>query len=228
MNLLYFTLFAICIFGSVLIGYKKLFSITLYALAIGGIVNANFFTSYLYPIDIFGLDFGIDSIIYSLFAFCVLLMYTRFGKKQAHLLCISSVVAIVIAAVFEIFAKIFTGATELATFFRFLILLFSAVTTIISRSGCIELSAYIEKKKKINEYLLVGSGMILNNVVSTLLYLGSVALFLDMSQYDIPSLLLANVYGKSISIAVALFILLLIRLVDKQIAKKNNKSGYIN
>ena len=87
-------------------------------------------------------------------------------------------------------------------------------------SGCIELFAYIEKKKKINEYLLVGSGMILNNVVSTLLYLGSVALFLDMSQYDIPSLLLANVYGKSISIAVALFILLLIRLVDKQIAKK--------
>ena len=228
MNLLFLIIFAVCVFAGVLVGYKKYFSTTLYALAIGGIVNANFFTSYFYPIDVFGLDFGIDAIIYSLFIFCVLLMYTRCGKKQAHLLCVSSVIAIVIAAIFEMFAKIFSGATEAATFIRFVTLLFSAVTTLISMCGCVELFAFIERKRKINEYIVIGGGMLINNIVSTGLYLGSVALISDLSQYDIPGLLLTNMYGKLISIGAALLILLIIRLIDKQIAKKNNKSGYIN
>ena len=70
MNLLYFILFGLFIFLCSLIGGKKYRSTTLYALAIGGAVNANFFHAGFYPIDIFGLSFGIDSIIYSLFIFC--------------------------------------------------------------------------------------------------------------------------------------------------------------
>ena len=79
-----FILFSIIIFLLSLVSYEKFRSTTLYALAIGGAVNANFFYAGNYPIFCFGIPFGIDSIIYTLFLFCVLLMFLKEGKKEGE------------------------------------------------------------------------------------------------------------------------------------------------
>ena len=64
-NFIWLLLFGIFVFSLTLIGYKKYHSTTLYALAIGGVVNANFFHAEYYPISCFDLPFGIDSFIYT-------------------------------------------------------------------------------------------------------------------------------------------------------------------
>ena len=62
-------LISFLIYSLTVVGYKKFRQTTLYALAIGGAVNANFFHALNYPIYCFGLPFGLNNIIYPLFAF---------------------------------------------------------------------------------------------------------------------------------------------------------------
>ena len=111
-----YVLFSVAIFLLTLVGYHKYKMTTLYALAIGGIVNANFFHAQNYPIEFFGLPFGIDSILYTLFVFCVFVMYITEGKKQGYILAISSVVAIIISAAFQLFADLFTKGINAESF----------------------------------------------------------------------------------------------------------------
>ena len=95
MNFIFFVILGISLFLLSMVGYKKFRTTTLYALAIGGAVNANFFHAGNYPINCFGLPFGLDSIIYSLFTFCVIIMFFKSNKKDAYILTLSSIIAII-------------------------------------------------------------------------------------------------------------------------------------
>lgn len=224
MNLLFFVLFAVGIFACSLIGYKKFFSTTLYALAIGGVVNSNFFNSLNFPIDIFGLPFGIDSIIYTLFTYCVILMYLRNGKKQAYYLSVSSVVAIVLSAVFELAANLLHGnISEVAIWNKLFIFLFSAIASIISILACIDLLHIFERKRKRNEYLLMTSGILIATLLNTLIYFPLSGLVTNLSEYNIGLLLLTSFIGKGIALLCALLMLFLLRLIDKFRLKKEKK-----
>ena len=108
MNFIYFLLFSAIIFLLSLVCYEKFRSTTLYALSIGGAVNANFFHAGNYPIMCFGLPFGLDSIIYSVFGYCVILMFLKVSKREAYILTISSVIAIMFSAVMQLVADLFT------------------------------------------------------------------------------------------------------------------------
>lgn len=160
MNFVLFLLFGAGVFSLALIGHKKYHNTTLYALAIGGVVNSNYFHSGNYPIDCFGLPFGIDSLIYILFAFCVIVMLLNDSKKSAYLLAISSIIAIMFSALMELSARLLAGEALGAAweiFQSFAISAFASVVAIVVAVEAIE-----RLKKKYNPYacMALGIGMI--------------------------------------------------------------------
>ena len=208
-----YVLFSVAIFLLTLVGYRKYKMTTLYALAIGGIVNANFFHARNYPIELFGLPFGLDSILYTLFVFCVFVMYITEGKKQGYILAISSVVAIIISAAFQLFADLFTKGINAESFRVFAVFFVSACATMVSIVLLIELLEKI--KSRVNQYLLLLIAMIVVSVVNTLIYCCLVDLVSNHLD-NISELLSASLIGKSIAIASSFVAFYLINIILKK------------
>ena len=209
----FYVLFSVLLFLLTLVGYKKYKMTTLYALAIGGIVNANFFHARNYPIECFGLPFGLDSIIYTLFLFCVFLMYIKEGKKQGYLLALSSVLAIIISAAFQLIVDLFTKGFNVESFRVFGVFFVSAFATSISIVILIEL---LEKvKRKINPYLLLLLSMTLVSIINTVIYCGLVDLVSNPVS-DVFELLLTSFIGKIIAILSSVIPYYLINKIYKE------------
>lgn len=197
MKLFFFMLFGLLVFLLTLVGYRKYRFTTLYALAIGGIVNANFFHAGSYPINCFGLPFGIDSIIYTLFIFCVFLMFIKEGKKQAYLLSISSVLAIIISATFQLATDLLTIGVNMNSFKIFLMFFISAFASIIAIVILLEIFDKI--KNKINKYLLLLISIFVVSIVNSVIYY-PIAMLLGGVSDNIGPLLLTSVLGKLIAL----------------------------
>jgi hypothetical protein len=221
MNLFFFILFAILIFASSLIGYKKYFSTTLYALAIGGVVNANFFNASSYPIDVFGMSFGIDSIIYTLFLYAVAMMYLYYSKKDAYLLTISSVIAIVLAGLFELIANLLAGVNNIDVWHNFIFFMISAFSTWLVTFFILDLISFIEKKKKLNKYIVVIFLIALCSIMNSLMYyiLSGLTNGYDFSKIFV--LVGTSLIGKSISLVMSILMLLVTETIDKKMRKKD-------
>lgn len=202
MNLIYFLIFTVCVFLCALVGGKKYRNTTLYALAIGGVVNANFFHAGNYPIYCFGLPFGIDSIIYTLFVFCVIVMFVKEGKGQAYLLAVSSIVAILFSAIMQLVADILSKGSSLVVWLTFLNFVISALASVVAI--IIMLEVLDKLKNKINQYWLLIIGILIATLINTSLYYP-----LSLVMYGMPNnilrLLMASFIGKFIALFCACF-----------------------
>ena len=203
---------------TILIGYKKFRSTTLYALAIGGVVNANFFHAGNYPIDCFGLPFGIDSIIYTLFAFCVILMFFNEGKGSAYLLAFSSIIAIFFSALMQLIADLLSLGSSMAvwnTFFTF------CVSILASVIGVIVMLEILDKiKGKFNQYILSLFGILIISIINTAIY-SPLSTLINGTPANIGTLLLTSIIGKLFALIISLFVLWIINKINKP---KNNKN----
>ena len=217
MNFIYFLIFSILIFLSLLFGGKKFRSTALYALAIGGVVNANFFHAGNYPIDCFGLPFGIDSIIYTLFVFCVIIMFFESGKRQAYLLSFSSIIAIMFSALMQLVSDLLSNGSSIYVWNSFLNFTISSVASVIAVVIMLEILDKI--KNKTNNYVLLVVGILIATIIDTLIYYP-----LSMLIYGMPSniliLLLTSFIGKIIALLCALLTLFLLKLYDKKHQKQ--------
>ena len=220
MNLLYLTIFGLLIFLSLLIGGKKFRVTALYALAIGGAVNANFFHAENYPIDIFGLSFGIDSIIYSLFIFCIIVTLFQYGKKDAYTLAASSIIAIMLSAIFELISKLLSSGYNNDIWNNFIDFICSSITSIIVIVVIIEILSLLSNKTKLkNQYILLIIGMIIAIVINTPIYYTFESLVHGRPD-NIGELVSTSFLGKLLSIPLAILSLFLINLYDNRHTKK--------
>lgn len=220
MNLLFYVLFGIVIYCCVLIGGKRFRSTCLYALAIGGAVNANYFTARNYPIDIFGLNFGIDSIIYNLFIFCVIIMLFWKGRGQAYLLSASSIIAIIFAAVIQLISDMLSFGYSNEHWVSFFYFLTSSFSSILAVVAVIELLTYLKNKAKLNnEYLLMIIGLLLATVINTPMYYLCESL-IHQNVENAAGLINTSLVGKLITILFSLLGLFLLKLYDKKTNKK--------
>lgn len=209
MNIIYFLLFSVCVFLCALIGGKRFRNTTLYALAIGGVVNANFFHAGNYPISCFGLPFGIDSIIYTLFIFCVVVMFIKEGRGQAYLLAVSSIVAIMFSAVMQLVSDILSKGSSLDVWLTFLTFTISALASIVAVIAMLEL---LEKlKTKVNQYGLLVIGILLATIINTLIYFPA-SLLLNGMPTNIGLMLLTSFIGKILALLCAI---IAFRLINK-------------
>lgn len=219
MNLLYFSLFGLGVFISVLLGGKKFRSTALYALAIGGAVNANYFHSGNYPIDIFGLSFGIDSIIYTLFIFSIIIMLLQYGRKQAYLLSVSSIIAIMFAAFYELIAKILSQGYQGKVWYNFFDFLASSISSIIVIVLLIETIEFLRNKTRFkNQYLLTIVGLLIATLINTPIFY-TFECIVNGTPDNILELVLTSYLGKLLAMIFALLTLYLINLYDKKVVK---------
>lgn len=213
MNFVWFLIAGILIFLSLLLGGKKYRSTALYALAIGGIVNANFFHAGNYPIDCFGLPFGIDSIIYTLFIFCVIVMLLKENKKSAYTLGFSSIIAIVFSAAMQLLADLLSNGSTTKVWLTFLGFIISALASVITIIVMIET---LEKlKNKLNKYLIIIIGIILSTIINTAIYYPLITLINGVPN-NIWTLLLTSFIGKFISLNLSLLTYFLIEVFNKK------------
>lgn len=212
-NFIYLLIFGLLIFTLSLIGYKKFHSTTLYALAIGAVVNANFFHAGFYPIDCFGLPFGIDSIIYTLFSFCIFVMYMRKGKKEALILSISSVIAIMISASFQLIATFLSKGSSYPMWQDFMSLFISSVSSLLGAFvGILFIDKFINR---FNKYLLLVIFIVLISIINSGIFYP-----LSLIIYEVPenifNSLLASLIGKIISICYCVLMYYLMNRIERK------------
>lgn len=218
---IFYLLFSLIVFLLSLAFYERFRSTVLYALAIGGIVNANFFHAGNFPIYCFSLPFGIDSIIYSLFAFCVAVMLIKTNKKEAYILSFSSVIAIMFSALMQLIAELLSKGVSTAMWLDFASFSISAVASVISIAVMLEIVDRM-KKKNINQYVLLVVGMILITFINSIIYYPIVTL-INGTPANILPMLLASVLGKLLSVGLGALTLLLMNKIEKVIEIKKGK-----
>lgn len=221
MNFIYFLLFSIIVFMLSLVCYEKFRATTLYALAIGGAVNANFFHAGKYPIMCLGLPFGIDSIIYSLFAYCVIIMFLKVNKREAYILTFSSVIAIMFSALMQLIAELFIIGSCFAVWKTFINFFVSSVASLIAMSVMLEILNKL-KKKNFNEYFLLIIAMLIVSLLNSLIYY-TIVTWINGAPENIITLLLTSFIGKAIALICALGALYLTNKIEK-IIKIHNTS----
>lgn len=228
MNLLYYIIFSLGIFLCTLIGYKKYFSIVVNAIAVGGVVNSNYWSCMTTPIDIFGFDFGIDAVIYTLYIYCIILMYFRKGKKDAYLMGISGTIAVILASIFEVSAKDLSGGYEsielILIFVRFVI---SATSSLLLIIPMIKIIDILKEKHNVNNFLLIIIGIVFVSVFNTFLHLG-LTWFTYVPILSIEVVLLniaTSLMGRLIGLGCALIAFLVAFLLDKYLFEKKEKAN---
>ena len=221
MNLLFFILFALLLFLSIFLGGKKFRTSALYALAIGSCVNANFFNAQKFPIDIFNHTFGIDSILFTLFIFCVIVLIFEQGKKQAYILGFSSIIAIMLCAVFDVVARSLSEGYKSSNWIIFNDFLISSLVSVFVVVITIELVCFLRTKSIIkNDYLLLIIGLINAVLVNSPLYYLGEALA-HQQKIDILEPLITSWIGEIISCGCGVLTLLLLKLYDSRNTKKD-------
>ena len=213
MDFLFFLLFGVGVFSLSLIGHKKYHNTTLYALAIGGVVNANYFHSGNYPIDCFGLPFGIDSLIYTLFAFCVMVMLLRQDKKSAYLLAVSSIIAILFSALMELAAKALAGGDIVEAGTVFELFLISAVASVIAVIAAVETVHRL--REKCNPYVCMAVGIGLITVINSTIYYTATAFLRDAGE-NIWMYIGTSFAGKAVALVYSLIALKILNLLQKK------------
>jgi hypothetical protein len=222
MGFIYFLIFSVVLFLLSLVSYEKFRSTTLYALAIGGAVNANFFHAGNYPIVCFGISFGIDSIIYSLFAFCVILMYLKENKREAYILSFSSVIAIMFSACMQLVSNLLTVGSSVAVWKEFSNFAVSTIATVITIFIMLETINKL-KQKNINQFVLLIIGMLIVSVVNSSIYYTAVTLINRVPE-NIWNLMLGSLIGKFIAILCSLGVLYLSTKIDAIILRRKQKN----
>lgn len=223
MNFLWFLIFSLIVFLMSLICYESFRSTTLYALAIGGAVNANFFHAGNYPIMCFGLPFGIDSIIYSLFAFCIVIMLLKTNKKEAYILSFSSIIAIMFSASMQLVSNLFTSGSTAIAWQTFLTFTVSVIASLIAIWAMIEIINYL-KKKNANEYILLILGMLIVTFINSLIYY-PLATIINKVPENIIQLSITSIMGKLIAVVWGILAFYLMNKIEKVIKNRNSQKS---
>lgn len=223
MKILFLVILAIICFSLVWVGGKKYNSTALYALAIGGAVNANFFHAGSYPINCFGLNFGIDSIIYTLFIFCVIVMYIKQGRTEAYILTASSIIAVLFSAIMQLLADLLTIGSNVTSWIMFANFVVSCVASLIAIISIVELLHFL-RNKKFNQYLKIILCLIIATVINSIIYYSVSCLLYGVPQ-NFDNLLIASLIGKSIAIIISIISFAICNCV---INYKNNKNNLNN
>lgn len=217
MNFIWFLIFSVVVFLLSLVCYEKYKFTTLYALAIGGAVNANFFHAGNYPIMCLGLPFGLDSIIYSLFAYCIIIMFLKENKKEAYILTISSLIAIMFSAAMQLIADLYSIGSCYLAWKPFINFSVSAIASLISVWAMLEILDKL-KNKKVNEYALLIIGMLIVSFINSSIYY-TLATWINGTPENILTLLLTSFIGKLIALICSIGTLFLTNKIEKIIKR---------
>lgn len=142
-----------------------------FTIAIGAVIGANIYNASAYPIEIGGLVCGIDSIVYTIFAFCLLFMYIFYGKKDMKVVLYTSMFSIFFTAFLFLMGNISqTGYTD-AVMLSFLSYLSSILATYLAVHAMVWVFQKL-RSKNTNIFLSILVALIVVLVVNSTVYFG--------------------------------------------------------
>ena len=200
MNVVYLALIGLGLFLCLAILRKWFDSFILIAFSIGAACNANFYHAGTTPVVAGPFVFAIDSILFTLFVYTIIVKYLHYSLKEAKNMAIASIVAIVLSAVIEFLAKLNSFGYSNALLLNSIYYIFSALGSLV---GIWLMLYFLEHTKNMNVYLRIAIAIVIGGVInSTIYYLGMFIINGHIENF--LGVLLGSYIGKLYSIGLAL------------------------
>lgn len=174
MNITILIIIALLCFGATTVFRHISDSKTLISVAIGCAINSNIYNSVSMPIKFAGMVFGIDSVLYTLFMFTVIVKAKDYSIAEAKDMTISTIIAILVSALIEFSAVWSFSGIDRSELNRTASYLLSALGTfagIWTMLWCFR----IFEEKKINIYLTFAVGVIIASLINSSIYFCGIA-----------------------------------------------------
>lgn len=175
MNIIYIVLLAVILFTILALSFLPFKKEVLYIFAIGSLINSNIFNGVDFPISIFGLNVGVDGIIYTLFLYCVFLSYFYYGKKTCMALTATAIISMVFSAIIQQVAYFGSKGFSLEYFFDFLTFVIGALATYLIVSFFVWFFEKIQKAK-LSKILVITISILIANIAFSFIYYGFFAI----------------------------------------------------
>lgn len=205
-NILFFSIFIVVIFVLFFIALKIFNKNALYTVGIGSIIGANIYNIGSYPIVIGNFVFGLDSIIYTLFVFCVLLMYIDYGKDDMKSLLYTSLASIFFTALLAFAGTYSQSGLSTGLIWSSLSYINSIIATFIAIWAMIFAYDWL-KKRKVNIYFIMVIVLLIALILNTVIYFSLTSLYTGTLGSSFVSSLIGSSIGKVIASIICLFIL---------------------
>lgn len=174
----------------------------LYTIAIGFAVNANIYNSFTTPVTCGNIVFAVDSILYTGFMFTIMICAREYGIKKAKIITSSTIAAILLSAVIELFANMSAfgyGNAQITKLFSYV---FSAIGTF---AGVWVMLWIYEKldKRRLNVYVNFAICVLLASIINSAIFYGFNVLTSGVAE-NFGWILLGSYIGKVFSILLGL------------------------
>jgi len=176
----------------------------LFTVAIGSIIASNIYHIGNYPIQVGNFIFGLDSILYTLFLFCIIVMLVFYDEKSAKTLMYSSVASICFTAIIQFLASLATGGVQEGVVWGLVSFFVSAIATVIPILIITKLYKNLENKN-LNLLANISINIIFASVVNSFMYYGTMALLSGGVSDNFGEILVGSYLGKLISLAFCVF-----------------------
>ena len=199
MRLVLLIIFAIVAYGLTTLFRRWIDIPTLLAVAIGCAVNANIFTPLNSGLVVGPFSFSIESILYTLFMYTIVIRILDYGYNDAKRMTFTSVAAIIISAIIELVALLVRDGANVGTFKSFSYYLFSSVGTILGVWFMIFLTIQL-RKKNVSSYIIIPIAITCSTLIHAAIYYGGYSLVQwNIGDYTL-SMFLGTLIGKAFCI----------------------------
>lgn len=215
MNSLFLLIFTIIMFIGFVFAKKFFGKNALFVIGIGCVIGANLYNANDFPIALGNLILGIDSVVYTLFVFSVIVMYVYFGKTAMREVLYCAVGSIFLTSLLSFSGNFFqVGITE-SSFYSSLYYFFSILGTVAAIEVMILVFDKL-KSKNVNIYFNIAVALIIASLLNTAIYYGlSYFAFGGLGDAFVPALL-GSYVGKGISLLFCLGAYYLGTFLDKR------------
>lgn len=177
---------------------------TLLGVAIGCAVNANIFNPLKYGIVVGEFVFSIEVVLYTLFMYTIVVRVLDYGYQDAKKMTLTTVAAIIISAIIELFAELAKQGFAKEVFRDFSYYLFSSIGTIVGVWVLILVTIKL-RKKNVSDYIILPLSIAVSTIIHAIFYYGGIALVeMNRNVYTL-SMFLGSLIGKTVCIALAVF-----------------------
>ena len=176
---------------------------TLIAVAIGCAVNANIFTPLNSGIVVGPFVFSIESILYTLFMYTIIVRILDYGYQEAKRMTFTSIAAIIISAFIELIAVLSINGANPESFKTFSYYIFSSIGTIAGVWLMILITIKC-RSKNISSYIIVPIAIAASCLVHAAIYYGGYSLVQWKIGLYTLNMFLGTVIGKTICVALSI------------------------
>ena len=202
MDFLFLVLTAVLVFVILIVSNRFWGKDALFVVGIGCAIGSNIYNVGDYGIVIGNLVFGIDSVIYTVFIFVVLLCLKNYDEKSAFTLLYSAMGSIMLSALLVFIASWASAGFASNLIWGFVSYLISVIATFAALFITIKLFKYFEGKN-LNVYLNFLINVLIASFINSLIYFGAVAIISGFEENFLGQLG-ASYIGKLMSTAFSL------------------------